>query len=288
MHPNKKETAILLLSCPDQKGIVAEISSFIYQYDGNIIHSDQHTDYETSTFFMRIEWELESFQIEKTKIHEAFSFIATKFKMNWKLNFSSYVPKMAIMVSKMDHCLYDILLKNKAGELSTEIKAIVSNHEELKPVANYFGIDFTLFPVGKDNKEQAEKDEIELFRKLQIDVIVLARYMQVLSESFVKEFPFQIINIHHSFLPAFIGAKPYHQAYNRGVKLIGATSHYVTAELDNGPIIEQDVARISHRDSVEDLIRKGKELEKRVLSRALKHHLESRTLVFGNKTVVFD
>jgi formyltetrahydrofolate deformylase len=283
-----KETAVLLLSCPDQRGIVAEISSFIYQYDGNIIHSDQHTDYGTNTYFMRIEWELDGFKIPNNKIGDAFSFIADKFKMNWKLHFSSYTPRIAVMVSKFDHCLYEILLQNKAGELKADIPVIISNHEDLKPIADYFKVDFQLIQVNKDNKTEMEKKEIELMKKLNIDLIVLARYMQILSGDFVREYPARIINIHHSFLPAFVGAKPYHQAYQRGVKLIGATSHYVTAELDDGPIIVQDVTQISHRDSVEDLVRKGKELEKMVLTRAVKHHLENKTLVFGNKTVVFD
>jgi len=288
MANDGRETAVLLLSCPDKKGIVAEVSSFIYQYDGNIIHSDQHTDFETNTFFMRIEWELEGFQIKKDKIAEAFSFVANKFGMDWKLNLSSYIPSMAIMVSKFDHCLYELLLKNKAGDLKANITMIVSNHDDLKEIAKYFGINFYCFPIDKDNKNEIETKEIELFKKNNIDVIVLARYMQIIGEEFVNQFSNRIINIHHSFLPAFVGAKPYHQAYRRGVKLIGATSHYVTPELDNGPIIEQDVIKISHKDSLEDLIKKGKELEKSVLSRAVKYHLENKTLVFGNKTVVFD
>lgn len=288
MLKQQSETAVLLLSCPDKRGIVAEISSFIYQYEGNIIHSDQHTDFETNTFFMRIEWELSGFKIAKNKIGEAFSFIADKFEMDWALHFSFSVPKMAIMVSKFDHCLYDILLKNKAGELNADIRLIISNHEDLKPVADYFGVEYHVVPVTKDNKNGAEMREIELLKGAGVEVIALARYMQVLGPALIREFPNRIINIHHSFLPAFVGAKPYHQAYARGVKLIGATSHYVTEALDNGPIIEQDVIQISHRDSLDDLVRKGKELEKMVLSRALKRHLENKTLVFGNKTVVFD
>ncbi len=284
----KKETAALLLSCPDQKGIVAEISSFIYQYNGNIIHSDQHTDFETNTFFMRIEWELEGFQIPSNKIGDAFSLIAGKFKMDWSLHFSTTIPRLAVMVSQLDHCLFEIMLKVKAGELKAEIPVIISNHDSLKPVADYFQTDFIYLPVNKQNKADIENQEIELLKKYRIDAVILARYMQILSTGFINEFSNRIINIHHSFLPAFVGAKPYHQAYNRGVKLIGATSHYVTAELDNGPIIEQDVIRISHRDSLEDLIRKGKELEKIVLTRAVKYHLENKTLIFGNKTVIFD
>jgi formyltetrahydrofolate deformylase len=288
MQNNVLETAILLLSCPDQKGIVAEIASFIYQYSGNIIHSDQHTDLESGTYFMRIEWELSGFKIPRDKIESAFSFIADKFGMSWRLSFSSSVPKTAIMVSKLDHCLYDVLLKNKSGELRADIRLILSNHDELRPVAETFGIEFLCLPVKPDNKTLVENQEIEILKKRGIELVVLARYMQILSENFITSFPNRIINIHHSFLPAFIGAKPYHQAYHRGVKLIGATSHYVTADLDNGPIIDQDVIRISHRDSMEDLVQKGKELEKIVLSRALKYHLSNRTLVFGNKTIVFD
>ena len=288
MKTDVLETAILLLSCPDQKGIVAEIASFIYQYSGNIIHSDQHTDLESGTYFMRIEWELSGFKIPRDKIESAFSFIADKFGMSWRLSFSSAVPKTAIMVSKLDHCLYDVMLKNKSGELRADIRLILSNHEDLRPVAETFGIEFICLPVTKDNKADVESREIDILKKRGIELVVLARYMQIISENFISNFPNRIINIHHSFLPAFIGAKPYHQAYHRGVKLIGATSHYVTADLDNGPIIDQDVIRISHRDSVEDLVQKGKELEKTVLSRALKFHLSNRTLVFGNKTIVFD
>lgn len=287
MNP-KCETAVLLLSCPDQRGIVAEISSFIYQYEGNIIHSDQHTDYDTNTFFMRIEWELQGFKIQKQKIGDAFSFIADKFSMNWKLHFSSTIPRMAIFVSKMDHCLYDLLLKVKAGELRAEVPVILSNHEDLRPIADYFGIEYCVLQVTPEKKDAVEQKELEILQSKKIDLIVLARYMQILSSRLIGAYPESIINIHHSFLPAFIGAKPYHQAYRRGVKIIGATSHYVTEELDNGPIIAQDVINISHRDSVEDLIRKGKELEKTVLSKAVKNHLENKTLVFENKTVVFD
>ena len=288
MKSKTPETAILLLSCPDQKGIVAEISSFIYQYSGNIVHSDQHTDYESNTFFMRIEWELTGFQIPREKIGEAFSFIANKFKMNWELKFSTHIPKTVIMVSKMDHCLYDILLKAASGDLKVSIAMIVSNHTDLKPIAEYFKIPFYYFETNPANKSEVEEKELALFQENGIELIILARYMQILSQKIISSYQNRIINIHHSFLPAFIGAKPYHQAYTRGVKLIGATSHYVTEDLDNGPIIEQDVTRISHRDIVEDLIRKGKELEKLVLSRAIKIHLENKTLIFGNKTIVFD
>ena len=288
MGKTPQETAILLLSCPDSRGIVAEISHFIFTYNGNILHSDQHNDPETGTFFMRIEWDLEGFKIPRPKIVQAFEPIAEKFSMDWRLEFTSRKLRMAIFVSKFDHCLYDLLLRNRSGELRAEIALILSNHEAARPIAESFGIPFHLFHVTKETKTEVEDREMELLTENRIDLIVLARYMQILSDRFAERFRNRIINIHHSFLPAFVGAKPYHQAYSRGVKIIGATSHYVTAELDQGPIIEQDVARISHRDSVEDLIQKGQNLEKLVLSRAVKLHLEHKVLVFGNKTVVFD
>lgn len=283
-----KHHAVLLLSCPDRQGIVAEISSFIHQYNGNILHFDQHTDPESNTYFMRMEWDLTNFQIPTEKVGDAFSFIASKFQMHWELHFTGHMPRVGIFVSKFDHCLYDLLLKQKAGDIRTEIPCIVSNHEDLRPIADYFNIPYFVFPVKGDNKAEAEAGEWKLLDEMKVDTIVLARYMQVLSPDFVRRYPNRIINIHHSFLPAFVGAKPYHQAYQRGVKLIGATSHYVTEVLDQGPIIEQDVIRVSHRDSIDDLVRKGRELEKTVLSRAVKLHLEHKTLVFGNKTVVFD
>lgn len=281
-------TAVLLLSCPDKKGIVAEIASFIYQHDGNIVHSDQHTDFETNTFFMRIEWELDGFCISREKIAQAFSYIADKFCMRWRLFFSDEIPRVCIMVSKFDHCLYDLLLKWQSKEIRMEIPLIISNHEDLRPVAEYYNIPYYYFPINAENKKEVESKEIKLLQDYKVDTVVLARYMQVLTEDFVQAYPYRIINIHHSFLPAFVGAKPYHQAYARGVKLIGATSHYVTEELDNGPIIVQDVIEVSHRDSLADMISKGKEVEKRVLSRAVKLHVENKVLVFHNKTVVFD
>lgn len=285
---SERKTVILLLSCPDQKGIVAEVSNFIYKNDGNIIQSDQHTDFESNTYFMRIEWELEGFKIPRESILKEFEKISKKFNMEVELHFSDEVKRMAIMVSKLDHCLYEILLRKTSGELNVEIPLIISNHLDLKYVADYFGIDFYHYEVKPENKEEIEKKEVELLKKYNIDFVVLARYMQVLSPYFVNEYRHRIINIHHSFLPAFVGAKPYHQAYKRGVKLIGATSHYVTEELDNGPIIAQDVIRITHRDSLNDLIRKGKELEKIVLARAVKYHLENKILVFENRTVIFE
>lgn len=287
MNP-EKETAVLLLSCPDNKGIVAGISNFIFSNGGNIIHSDQHTDFESGTFFMRIEWELDNFKIPSGKIGEEFSRLAAKFRMDYRLLFSGAVPRIAIFVSKYDHCLYELLIKNKSGEIRAEIPVIISNHPDLKPVADYFGIDFRIFSLEGSLKDEIEAEELELLEKLSIDLVILARYMQILSGKFISRYPGRIINIHHSFLPAFTGAKPYHQAFRKGVKVIGATSHYVTEELDNGPIIDQDVLRVSHRDSLQDLICKGRELEKTVLTRAVKYHIENKTLVFGNKTVVFD
>jgi formyltetrahydrofolate deformylase len=282
------ETAVLLLSCPDQKGIVSEISQFIFKNGGNIVRSDQHTDFEDRTFFMRIEWELSGFRAGKEEIQEIFRPVAAKFGMEWRLDFSSSVKKIAVLVSKLDHCLYEVLLRKRSGEFRADIPLIISNHDDLRPVADYFGIDFHHVPVAPDNKGAAENTALELLEQYRVDTIVLARYMQVLGGGFIARYPNRIINIHHSFLPAFTGGKPYHQAYDRGVKLIGATSHYVTAELDNGPIIEQDVIRISHRDSLDDLVRKGRELERSVLASAVKRHLENKTLVFRNKTLVFD
>ncbi len=282
------ETATLLISCPDRKGILAEVTGFIAKNNGNIIHADQHIDSQNSTFFMRIEWELEDFRLPKSEIEKAFRPIAEKFRMDYQLHFSSEVQNVAIFVSRYDHCLYDLLYRFKAGELPGNLKLVISNHTDLRPVVEMFGVPFYHFPKTKENKLSVEEKEIELLEKEEIDLIVLARYMQILSNKFVSRFRNRIINIHHSFLPAFVGAKPYHRAYERGVKIIGATSHYVTEELDQGPIIEQDVVRVSHRDSVEDMIRKGRDLEKVVLSRAVKWHLENKILVYNNKTVIFE
>lgn len=286
MH--SKESAILLISCPDKKGIVFNVSNFIFSNNGNILRSDQHADEESGTFFMRIEWDLDGFKIEKNAIAKVFESIASEYSMNWQLHFSAKRQRTAIFVSKMDHCLYDILLKAKEGELATDIGCIISNHEILGAIAKYFNIPFFVFPKTKENKLQQEQKELEVLKDYDIDCIVLARYMQILSRDFVCHYPNRIINIHHSFLPAFKGAKPYHQAYQHGVKIIGATSHYVTELLDQGPIIEQDVIRVSHKDSIDDIIRKGKDIEKLVLSRAVKKHLEHKVLVYANKTIVFD
>ena len=282
------ETATLLISCPDRKGILAEVTGFIAENNGNIVHADQHIDFQKSIFFMRIEWELDGFRLPKSEIEKAFRPIAEKFSMDYQLHFSSEVQNVAIFVSRYDHCLYDLLYRFKAGELPGNLKLVISNHTDLKPVVEMFGVPFYHFPKTKENKLSVEEREIELLEREEIDLIVLARYMQILSGKFVSRFRNRIINIHHSFLPAFVGAKPYHRAYERGVKIIGATSHYVTEELDQGPIIEQDVVRVSHRDSVEDMIRKGRDLEKVVLSRAVRWHLENKILVYDNKTVIFE
>ncbi|MFP4115172.1 MAG: formyltetrahydrofolate deformylase [Spirochaetota bacterium] len=288
MGTSSTQRAILLLWSPDRPGIVAEVSHFIFTYGGNIIDSSQHNDPVSETFLMRIEWDLSGFALPEEKIAAAFEPIAIKFGMTYRIEFSSRVTKMAIMVSRYDHCLYDLLLRNREGETHADIRLIVSNHDKLQSVADLFGIEFHHVPVKRDTKAESEAKQIELLKRQEIDLVVLARYMQILSPDFVAAFPDRIINIHHSFLPAFVGAKPYHQAYERGVKIIGATSHYVTDNLDQGPIIEQDVTRVSHRDSIESMIRKGRDLEKLVLSRAVKLHLEHRVMALGNRTVVFD
>jgi formyltetrahydrofolate deformylase len=285
---NNGNTAILLMHCPDQPGIVAKVTEFLHENNGNIIYLDQHVDREDKVFFMRIEWELDNFSIPNEKIGDYFStLIANKYDMSWGLHFTDKPQRMAIFVSKLSHCLFDMLARYQAGEWDVEIPLIISNHKDLEPVVKRFGIEFKYFAVTAENKAAQEKAELQLLKENNIDFIVLARYMQVLSEEFINQFPNHIINIHHSFLPAFPGAKPYHSAYKRGVKIIGATSHYVTCELDEGPIIEQDVVRISHKDSLTGVIRKGQDLEKIVLSRAVYLHLRHRLLVYNNRTVVF-
>lgn len=281
-------SAVLLISCADQKGIVAAVSDFLYQNSGNIIHADQHTDREEGVFLQRVEWELDGFAIDRGHIAAAFQPIADRFNMAWSLHFSDDLPRVAVLVSKMHHCLYDLLARWRLGELRCEIPLIISNHNDARPIAEEFGIPFHFLPVDAATRDGQEHAIASLVEAAGVDVIVMARYMQILSDSFVTRYPRRIINIHHSFLPAFAGARPYHQAYERGVKIIGATAHYATPELDQGPIIEQDVAHISHRDSVQDLIRKGRDLEKVVLARAVDLHLRHRVLVYGNKTVVFD
>ncbi len=285
----KRNTAILLIHCPDKQGILATVTEFLNKNNGNIIYLDQHVDRQEKIFYMRVEWELDGFAIPTEKIAEYFeTLIAHPLEMLWRLYFTSEVPQMALFVSKMPHCLFDILGRYTAGEWDVKIPLIISNHETLKPVAEQFGIDFHYFPVTNENKVEQEKKEIELLKKYNVDFVVLARYMQILSEDFVKQYPNKIINIHHSFLPAFAGAKPYHAAHKRGVKIIGATSHYVTSDLDAGPIIEQDVTRCSHVDTIQKLIRKGRDLEKIVLSQAVYKHLQRKILAYHNRTVIFN
>ena len=282
------KTAKLLLHCPDKPGILAEVTDFITVNKGNIIYLDQYVDHVENIFFMRIEWELKNFLIPQEKIEDYFATLyAQKYEMFFRLYFSDTKPRMAIFVSKMSHCLFDLLARYTAGEWNVEIPLIISNHPDLQHVAERFGIPFYLFPITKETKEEQEKKEMELLAKHKVNFIVLARYMQVISERMIDAYPNRIINIHHSFLPAFVAAKPYHAAFERGVKIIGATSHYVTTELDAGPIIEQDVVRITHKDTVEDLVNKGKDLEKIVLSRAVQKHIERKVLAYKNKTVIF-
>ena len=282
----KFRSVILTIYCPDQKGIVADVTNYLFNNNGNILYLDQHVDDYEKIFFMRIEWDLDGFRIPVDQISTDFHSIAEKFNMCWKMFFSWEKPKMAIFVSRLSHCLDDILARYNSGEWVIEIPLIISNHPDLKSTAEKFNISFHCFP-NDDDSSKREREEILLLERSDIDIIILARYMQILSDDFVKRFENRIINIHHSFLPAFPGSKPYHSAFERGVKVIGATSHYVTSELDAGPIIEQDVTHITHRDSVQDMIRKGRDLEKIVLSRAIYAHLTRKIMVYKNKTVVF-
>ncbi|MEM9907366.1 MAG: formyltetrahydrofolate deformylase [Cyanobacteria bacterium P01_D01_bin.44] len=279
-------TATLLISCPDQQGLVAKIANFIYANGGNIVHADQHRDETAGLFLSRIEWQLAGFNLNKELIGPAFDAIAKPLQATWQLQFSDAVPRIAIWVSRQNHCLLDLLWRHQAGEFSAEIPLIISNHPQLEPIAEQFGIDFRHCPITPETKAQQEQQQLEWLQQYKIDLVVLAKYMQIISPDFLNQFS-QVINIHHSFLPAFVGANPYHRAHERGVKIIGATAHYVTSDLDAGPIIEQDVAHISHRDEVSDLIRKGKDLERMVLARAVRLHLQNRILVYGNRTVVF-
>lgn len=279
-------TATLLISCPDQRGLVAKLANFVYANGGNIIHADQHRDEAAGLFLSRLEWQLEGFNLPKAVIGPAFAAIAQPLNAQWRLQFSDTVPRIAIWVGRQDHCLLDLLWRHRAGEFAAEIPLILSNHPQIQPIADQFGIDYRYLPITPDTKADQEQQQIALLQDYNIDLVVLAKYMQILSPSFIEQFP-TVINIHHSFLPAFIGANPYRQAHTRGVKIIGATAHYVTSDLDAGPIIEQDVVRVSHRDEVADLIRKGKDLERMVLARAVRLHLQNRTLVYGNRTVVF-
>lgn len=285
-----KPTAILLLHCPDKRGIVTEITKFITDNNGNIVYLDQYVDRQDGMFFMRLEWELDGFVIPREKLKDYFQTLyASRYKMTFNLYFNDVKPRMAIFVSKMSHCLYDLLARYNAGEWNVEIPCIVSNHDDLRYVAEQFGIPYYVWNINKDhsNKAEVEKAEMELLEKERVTFIVLARYMQIISEDMIAAYPHHIINIHHSFLPAFIGARPYHQAWERGVKIIGATSHYVTTELDAGPIIEQDVVRITHKDTPETLVLKGRDLEKIVLSRAVTKHIERKILTYNNKTIIF-
>lgn len=283
-----KSTAILLIHCPDKQGLLALVTEFINTNNGNILYLDQHVDREEKLFYMRVEWDLANFEIPKDKIADYFAtLIAHKNEMKYELHFSEEKPRMAIFVSKMSHCLFDLLARYTAGEWNVEIPLIISNHPDMADVAKRFDIPYYVFPITKANKEELEPQEIALLEEHKIDFIVLARYMQIISDDFITHYPNRIINIHHSFLPAFVGAKPYHAAHERGVKIIGATSHYVTTELDAGPIIKQDVARISHKDTINDLIAKGRDLEKIVLSKAVNKHIERKILVYNNRTVVF-
>lgn len=283
-----RNTAVLLISCPDRKGLVAAIAYFLLRHNANILHADQHQDSTAGLFLMRVEWALDEFDLDLHKFDEAFAPIAAEYRMDWKLSLSSVKPRMAIFVSKFDHCLADLLHRHRAGELYCDIPLIISNHPDTHWLAETYNIPFQQITVTKDNKADAEARQRALLEAHDVDFFVLARYMQVLSQDLIAHYPGRIINIHHSFLPAFHGARPYHRAFERGVKLIGATSHYVTEVLDDGPIIEQDVTRISHRDDLDTLVQKGADLEKVVLSRAVKWHIDNRVLVYGNKTVVFD
>lgn len=287
-HSPHHSNAVLRIHCPDQRGLVAQISQFVFQYNGNIVHSDHHTDLQSGLFLMRMEWETTGFQIGRDEFAAAFLPLARKLNLQWEIHYRDQLDRVALFVSKESHCLYDLHWRSVEGELPCTVALVISNHPDLGSAVEKFGIPFHVFPITADTKLAQEKAELELLRQHRVDLVVLARYMPVLSPQMVEAFPNRIINIHHSFLPAFVGAKPYHQAFERGVKLIGATSHYATADLDQGPIIEQDVARSSHRDTVEDMVRKGRDLERVVLARAVRLHLERRVIPYGRKTVIFD
>lgn len=289
MSDSIDNSAILLIHCPDKPGIVVTVTEFIYKNGGNILYLDQHVDSERGVFFMRVEWSLDQFSIKREKIAEYFeTLVGSRYEMTAQLHFSDAKVRMALFVSKMSHCFYDLLARYECGELNVEIPLIISNHTDLQNAAERIGIDYHCISINKENKSAQEAKQKKLLAEHNIDFIVLARYMQVLSDDFVKDYPQRIINIHHSFLPAFPGGRPYHSAYERGVKIIGATSHYVTAELDAGPIIEQDVVHVSHKDTVEDMVRIGRDLEKIVLARAVRHHVHHDLLVYENRTLVFE
>ncbi len=280
--------AILLLSCPDRKGLVARLSNFIFQNNGNIVHADQYTSKQGKYFFMRIEWELGGFALSREEIPVVFAPLARQYEMRWELHFTDYVPRVAIFVSRHLHCLHDLILRRHMGELDASVEAVISNHEDARELVEQFGMKFFHFPVTPDNKDAQEDRQLALLKELKVDLVVLARYMQILSGKFIGQYVNRIINIHHSFLPAFAGGNPYQQAYNRGVKIIGATAHFATEQLDEGPIIAQDVIKISHRDTIADIQTKSKDLERIVLARALRLRLEDKILVHGAKTVVFE
>ena len=286
-HTTEKPTAVLLITCPDRKGLVATVADFVYAHNANIVHTDEHTDPDSNLFLMRLEWELDGFDIEVGQFARHFAPIAEQFGMRWRIAQSTHRPRVAIFVSRLDHCLADLLYRHRIGELRCDIPLIVSNHPDASRLAEFYNIPFCHTPVAPESKREAEAQQLKLLAEHKIELVVLARYMQILSQNFISRYPSQIINIHHSFLPAFIGAKPYHQSYARGVKLVGATSHYVTEMLDEGPIIEQDIIRISHRDRRDDLIQKGRDLERIVLSRAVRWHIENRILLYGSKTAIF-
>ena len=288
MSDESDQTAVLLVTCPDAKGIVAALAQVLHGHGANILDADQHTDLVAGQFFQRIRFDLAELLTDRTSLETAIGEVGGRFDMRWRIAYAGDVKQMAIFVSKYDHCLWDLLLRHRAGELRCEIPVIVSNHPDLAPIAEQFGIRFEVFPITQQTKRVQEERELALLEELDIDLVVMARYMQILSGEFIGHFPSRIINIHHSFLPAFMGSKPYHRAFERGVKLVGATAHYATTDLDEGPILEQDVARSSHRDAVPDLVRKGRDLERTVLARAVRWHLEDRVAVYENKTVVFD
>jgi formyltetrahydrofolate deformylase len=280
-------TATLLVSCRDRTGLVAALSDFVYRHNGNIVDADQHAESDSGHFFMRLVWEMSNFSLGRSALQTAVAQLAERFSLRWEMTFSDVRPRVAVFVSKVPHCLYDLLLCHQLGEIRGDIVSVISNHDSLATVSNHFDIPFKHIPVAADDKQATEAQQLAHLEQLGVDLVVLARYMQILSPAFVDRWPGRIINIHHSFLPAFVGARPYHQARERGVKVIGATAHYVTSELDQGPIIEQDVCRVSHRDGVDDLVRKGRELERQVLTRAVRMHLERRVLIHQNRTIVF-
>jgi formyltetrahydrofolate deformylase len=287
MATEQAVTATLLVNCRDRTGLVAALSSFVFERGGNILDADQHAEPDSGEFFMRLVWDLKDFSFNREQIKDEIATLAGRFDLKWELTFSDHVPRVVVFATKASHCLYDLLLCQQIGDLGGKIVAVVSNHDVLAEVCKHFDVPFRVTPVDRDNKARAEAEQLALLDSLGTDVVVLARYMQILSPTFVSRWPNRIINIHHSFLPAFAGARPYHQAKERGVKIIGATAHYVTADLDQGPIIEQNVRRVSHRDEVEDLMRAGRDLEREVLTRAVRLHLQRRVLVAGNRTIVF-